>query len=67
MSDVPPLGTLNQSNVIFCPVFAAEACSWAVLPEHIVTFDAVGVGGAGVTLALTGVGALAHPFIVTTT
>jgi hypothetical protein len=63
ISDVPPLGTLNQSNV---PVLA-EACNWAVLPEHMVSFDAVGTDGEGVTVAVTGVRALKHPFTLTTT
>jgi hypothetical protein len=64
ISDVPPVGTSNQS------IIPAETPAWRLttLPAQIVAPDAVGACGGGVTVALTGIGELTQPVgLVTTT
>ena len=60
--DTPPVGAENQSSVPD-PV----ACSVTLAPEQIVAPEAVGAVGAGVTNAVTAVGALTHPAALVTT
>ena len=63
ISDVPPVGVVNQSMV---PA-GTLALSVATPPEQIVTLDAVGATGGGVTIAVTGILGLVQPFVTPTT